>query len=100
MPRLRSVSSSACAASFCKSAASFSSGFSKTAEKLRALGMEHMQKSYEKRPDEKEAALQQYIASLKRDKMILFTLACILTTILIVFFFADLLLGSVGWIRY
>ena len=59
-----------------------------------------MQKSYEKRPDEKEAALQQYIASLKRDKMILFTLACILTTILIVFFFADLLLGSVGWIRY
>lgn len=100
MPRLRSVSSSACAASFCKSAASFSSGFSKTAEKLRALGTEHMQKSYEKRPDEKEAALQQYIASLKRDKMILFTLACILTTILIVFFFADLLLGSVGWIRY
>lgn len=100
MPRLRSVSSSACAASFCKSAASFSSGFSKTAEKLRALGTAHMQKSYEKRPDEKEAALQQYIASLKRDKMILFTLACILTTILIVFFFADLLLGSVGWIRY
>ena len=70
------------------------------AEKLRVLGTEHMQKSYEKRLDEKEAFLQQYIASLKRDKMILFTLACILTTILIVFFFADLLLGSVGWIRY
>lgn len=59
-----------------------------------------MQKSYEKRLDEKEASMQQYIASLKRDKMFLFTLACILTTILIVFFFADLLLGSTGWIRY
>lgn len=70
------------------------------AEKLRALGTEHMQKSYEKRLDEKEASMQQYIASLKRDKMFLFTLACILTTILIVFFFADLLLGSTGWIRY
>lgn len=70
------------------------------AEKLRALGTEYMQKSYEKRLDEKEASMQQYIASLKRDKMFLFTLACILTTILIVFFFADLLLGSAGWIRY
>ena len=52
------------------------------------------------RPNEKEAALQQYNTSLKRDKAILFVLACILTTILVAFFFADLLLGSVGWIRY
>lgn len=48
-----------------------------------------MQESYER-----------YIESLKKDKSVLFAIACVLTAFLVLFLVMDLTLGSVGWIRY
>lgn len=56
--------------------------------------------SYEKRIKELKDAAEQHTDSLKRDKMFLFIVACVLTGFLIIFLIFDLALGSVGWIRY
>ncbi len=56
--------------------------------------------SYEKRIKELKDAAEQHADSLKRDKMFLFIVACVLTGFLIIFLIFDLALGSVGWIRY
>ena len=55
---------------------------------------------YETRIAELKESADMHISSLQKDKKLLIYIACILGIILIAFLLFDLLLGSVGWIRY
>ena len=59
-----------------------------------------LRESYEKRIATLQNSSEQFMQSLKKDKMRLFTIVCILAAFLVVFLVMDLTLGSVGWIRY
>lgn len=59
-----------------------------------------LRESYEKRIAALQNSSEQFMQSLKKDKMRLFTIVCILAAFLVVFLVMDLTLGSVGWIRY
>ena len=55
---------------------------------------------YEARIADIKESSAEHTMSLQRDKMHLTVVACILGMILILFLLVDLLVGSVGWIRY
>lgn len=55
---------------------------------------------YEARIKDIKESAAEHISSLKRDKKILRILAFVLGGLLIGLLFLDLLIGSVGWIRY
>ncbi len=55
---------------------------------------------YEARIADIKESSAEHTKSLQRDKMHLTVVACILGMILILFLLVDLLVGSVGWIRY
>ena len=59
-----------------------------------------LREDYEKRIEENIEYYKAYIKSLKRDKTLLFVLACSLIGFLAIFLMLDFLLGSAGWIRY
>lgn len=63
-------------------------------------GFDEVRSAYEKRLAEMQESYEKYIESLKKDKSVLFTIACVLTAFLVLFLIMDLALGSVGWIRY
>ncbi len=63
-------------------------------------GFDEVRSAYEKRLAEMQESYERYIESLKKDKSVLFTIACVLTAFLVLFLVMDLTLGSVGWIRY
>ncbi len=55
---------------------------------------------YEERIKDNKAAAAEHIASLKKDKRILGVLVGVLTVLLIGVLVLDLLIGSIGWVRY
>ena len=55
---------------------------------------------YEARITDIKSSLSVHIESLKRDKRYLAIAVIILAIVLIALFFADLMIGSRGWIRY
>lgn len=63
-------------------------------------GFDEVRSAYEKRLAEMQESYERYIESLKKDKSVLFAIACVLTAFLVLFLIMDLTLGSVGWIRY
>ena len=63
-------------------------------------GFDEVRSVYEKRLAEMQESYERYIESLKKDKSVLFAIACVLTAFLVLFLVMDLTLGSVGWIRY
>ena len=63
-------------------------------------GFNEVRNAYKKRLAEMQESYEKYIESLKKDKSMLFTIACILTAFLVLFLIMDLTLGSVGWIKY
>ena len=63
-------------------------------------GFDEVRSAYEKRLAEMQESYERYIESLKKDKSVLFAIACVLTAFLVLFLVMDLTLGSVGWIRY
>ena len=65
---------------------------------MNALNL--LRESYEKRIQDMRTSSAAFAESLKKDKRMLFIIACILTAFLMVFLIMDLTLGNVGWIRY
>ena len=63
-------------------------------------GFDEVRSVYEKRLAEMQESYERYIESLKKDKSVLFAIACVLTAFLVLFLITDLTLGSVGWVRY
>ena len=63
-------------------------------------GFDEVRSAYEIRLAEMQESYERYIESLKKDKSVLFAIACVLTAFLVLFLVMDLTLGSVGWIRY
>lgn len=55
---------------------------------------------YEARITDVKSTMSSHIDSLRRDKRYLTIAVIILASILIVAFFADLVIGNAGWIRY
>lgn len=55
---------------------------------------------YEARIADIKASAGEHMESLKRDKRFLALAVCVLGAMLILFLMVDLLVGSVGWIRY
>lgn len=55
---------------------------------------------YEARIADIKASAAEHIKSLQRDKKLLFMAVSVLGCFLIVFLMVDVLIGSVGWIRY
>lgn len=55
---------------------------------------------YEARIADIKASSAEYAGTLKKDKAYLTIATCTLGIILILFFLVDLLVGSMGWIRY
>lgn len=63
-------------------------------------GFDEVRCAYEKRLAEMQESYEKYIESLKKDKSVLFAIACVLTAFLVLFLIMDLVLGSSGWVRY
>ena len=55
---------------------------------------------YESRIADIKASYIEHINSLKKDKLYLAIIVCVLGAFLILFLLVDLMIGSVGWIRY
>lgn len=55
---------------------------------------------YEQRIADIKLSSAEHISSLKKDKLYLAIIVCILGAFLLLFLLVDLLIGSVGWIRY
>lgn len=55
---------------------------------------------YEERINDLKQSSADYIQSLKRDKKILIIEVCVLSSVLITTLLCDLLVGTIGWLRF
>ncbi len=69
-------------------------------EKVEMNAIMAVKEVYEARiADIKESSVE-HVNSLEKDKLCLAIVSCVLGVVLILFFLVDILIGSVGWIRY
>ena len=69
-------------------------------EELEATAIIAIREVYEARIDDLKTSSTELINTLRRDKKYLAVISCILGVVLIGFLLVDIMVGSVGWIRY
>ena len=69
-------------------------------EELEATAIIAIREVYEARIDDLKTSSTELINTLRRDKKYLAVISCILGVVLIGFLIVDIMVGSVGWIRY